>query len=184
MSKTTLNYKILGVELFDNTVPDSAEAWDAVAGAGACLSSAIDKALYHEHAGRVRSVVVAEATKLGYVQGEKESDGKFLERARAEGLDDLKLSAAVQATLAEKNITFEGTLKSEGSSRAAVGAGYVDTAKQIIAAWESGVSTPETTLAKMRLVWAGANLPADPTNEVDLAKLLREIEKRQKPSFV
>ncbi len=180
----TLTFKVLGVEFTDNTIPDSAEAWDALVGPGSCLSAAISKELYHSHAGPLRAVVVDELTKLGYKQGDKESDGKFIERCRAEGLDDVVLAVNAQKVLTEKGITFAGTLKKEGSSRAAVGAGYIESAQQIIAAWESGVSSPEKTLEKMRAVWPGANLPVDPTNEVDLAKLLREIEKRQKPSFV
>ncbi len=185
MSQTSLTYKILGVELLDNTVPATAEAWDAVAGPGSCVGEATTKVLYHSHAGRVRPVIVAALTTMGFVQADKESDGKFAERCRAsDGFDETALQTAVQTALTEKGITFEGTLKSEGSQRAVVGQAYIDSARQIIDAWESGVSSPEKTLAKMRAVWPGANLPADPTDEVALAKLLREIEKRQKPSFV
>ena len=57
-------------------------------------------------------------------------------------------------------------------------------ADEIIAAWDSGKSSPDITLGKFRAIWPEAQLPADLTDNVALAKVLRTIEQKQQPSFI
>lgn len=174
---------ILGVP-FNEQVPATAEEWDSIAGPGDCLGHAITKVIYHDHAGPLRNAVVAAAISLGFVRAEKESQGDFLKRVRAEGIDEAKLTEAAFAEREKANVSFAATLASEGRQRAAVAQKYIDTAEQIIAAWDSGAGTPERTLAKFRAIWAEAQLPADLTDAVALAKVLRTIEQKQQPSFI
>ena len=174
---------ILGVP-FVESVPATAEEWDAIAGPGDCLGHATTKVIYHDHAGPLRNCVVAAAISLGFVRAEKESQGDFLKRVRAEGIDESKLTEAAIEERKKANVSFAATLASEGRQRAAVAQKYIDTAEQIIAAWDSGAGTPERTLAKFRAIWAEATLPADLTDAVALAKVLRTIEQKQQPSFI
>lgn len=178
------NISILGVNFLEQ-VPETAEEWDKIAGAGDCLGHATTKVIYHDHAGPLRNCVVAAAIALGFTRADKESQGDFLKRVRAtDGFDETALATAAEAERVKANVSFAATLASEGRQRAAVAQKYIDTAEQIIAAWDSGAGTPERTLAKFRAIWAEAQLPADLTDAVALAKVLRTIEQKQQPSFI
>lgn len=178
------NISILGVT-FNEQVPETAEEWDKIAGAGDCLGHATTKVVYHDHAGPLRNCVVAAAIALGFARADKETQGDFLKRVRAtDGFDENALATAALAERVKANVSFAATLASEGRQRAAVAARFVETADEIIAAWDSGKSSPEITLGKFRKIWPEATLPADLTDNVALAKVLRTIEQKQQPSFI
>jgi len=185
-----------GAFTFNSPVPSNAESYDTIANkAGACVKDAVDKHGFHNFLGTVRSVVANAVEKAGNAREKSEKNGKetnesedtFIQRLLASGaLSKQELANLANAALAEAKCTFVDTLATAGTSRAAIGDAWMEAAERYISAWEAGVNpdtgaatSHEITLEKMRSIWPDAAL-TDPTNQEEVARLLREFDKRRR----
>lgn len=176
MSKTVLKeFTLLGVTLA-TPVPADAAAWDEIAGTpGDCVATAIENHGYRGFASPARTAMLkALKEQKGVSAGEKESDNTFIKRILEEGViskaewQELGANAVTAA-----GVTFEKTLAESGTSRSKVGEKYVESAKELVKAFEEGRGNPENTIAKIRADVPNAQIPADPTDPLGWAYLLR-----------
>lgn len=191
-----------GAVSFNSPVPATLDAYNEAANdANAALEDAISQHGMHVFLGKARSALVAAVEKLAESQTElvrndtdkkdvkgkaaKENEDTYIQRLLASGaITKADLNALASDALAE--VTFIKTLGSSGTTRAALGQSWLEEADRYIAAWEAKVNpdsgapaSAELTLSKMRQIWPGADL-SDPTNREEVARLLRDFDKKRR----
>ena len=163
-------FTILGVTTTPQ-VPATANDWDAVKGDGSCVREAVSNHGYRGYASPVRTAILKALEAAGHVASEGEKDAAFIERLKSEGVDIESIASA-----AANAVDFVETMR--GSSRADVGKDYIEQAQSVIAKIESGKTTLDNFLAKMRTLVPGAAV-SDASDVTAIARVIRSFRKKQ-----
>lgn len=181
----------LGATIYAD-VPATAEDWDLATGTpGDCVSTAIGWELPRAYLTPIRNAQIAALVDAGHQRkvvdtknGKDvlESQEKFVERLKAEGaITAVDLQKLTDKVITDKNITFCKAIS--GTSRAAIGESWLNSAADVIAKWQSGEIQPdgepasvERSLRKIRAVLPGATID-DPSDVTAIAMLLRDLDK-------
>jgi len=209
MSETTTvphSVKLLGL-VANTTVPATAEQYDKLAGAGECVSKAVQSDMYRGWAGTVRATfckLAAAATGIARrVTGTKqtgegdkvkevnvyETEQSYLNFLIASGKTPAELQPLMDEAAA--TLPFCDWLVEEPSAAGSAGGGRIskgdlETATKILARWESGAVnertgvafTPASFLAGLESRLTDPTLPESPTVE-DVARLVAQFRKAQ-----
>lgn len=163
-------FTILGVTVVAQ-VPATATDWDVIKGDGSCVREAVSNHGYRGYASPVRTAILKALESAGHVAEEGEKDAAFIERLKTDGVDVETIASG-----AANAVDFVETMK--GGNRADVGKDYIEQAQSVIAKIESGKTTLDTFLAKMRTLVPGAAV-SDASDVTAIARVIRSFRKKQ-----
>lgn len=196
-----VNYDFLGVS-FKFDAPATAADWDAINGAGDCVSRAQREHGYRGLATPVRAAQIKALEEYLKSEGHDfpfikkmvngkevvEGDGEFLKRVYANKLITPEKFAEISHAAVDGKVTYISTMGP--SSRKELGEAWVKAAEEVQGKWARGEvqhnadgttepASPERTLRLIRQWLPNATLE-DPTDTTALAMLLRDREKAAK----